>query len=949
MKHITLFLGIFLLLLAGCQQDELVPSGSQDNSLKSVRATTSAIVKSRTSLSGNSVVWNTGDAIGIFSNTSDSVARYDLTEISGDEAQFESDKPVRGNTFYAFYPYAADAVVSGASVSFRLSEEQPFGFDSFASGICPMVAQSTTNSFRFLQICGLVRLNLKGNMQVSSISLSGNNGEAVAGWGSVDIASDAPEFRVSGGGQESASEIVLRGTRTLSPSQATSFYFVVPPQVFSNGMTFKITGYVNGQQRTLTKATERSITVGRSVITSFSAVDTDNLLEQDEMTERDALIALYDATNGDAWTNNTNWCTDADLSEWYGIYTDNNGKVSSISLSSNNLTGTIPDEIGNLEALWTLNVPYNQLTGEIPASIGKLTNLWSLHLYRNQLTGSIPPELGNMKQLAYCYLDDNQLTGTVPETLGNLTELEYMNFGGNMLSGDLPQAVTSSSWWQKSGWVCIEQNSPGGFNFDTFNLYMPDFTATDYRGNTINSSSIVASHKVTLYYIWASWCSFSKAFHPTVSSIYQRYKNHSLEIIGLCSDGTENPVDAANTIESNNMEWPTLMSDPGSISYSGFPTIMAFDETGKLIFHSSVTSRDLLPDFLKGILGEGDLPYESSDYSEDGKVYTLQQASEGNGINVILMGDAFSDRQIADGTYEEVMRTAADAFFSEEPYTSFRNLFNVYYVTAVSKNEGYIDGGSTAFSGYFGEGTHVGGEHNKCMQYAATCPGMTDPLMNEVLIIVMMNSPTYAGTCYYGTSTAYQGDYGRGYGIAYFPIGTSDEDLASVLHHEAGGHGFAKLLDEYYYESKGTIPSSEIADNIDSRNRYGWGRNVDYTSDPNSVVWSKFISDPRYANEGLGVYEGACTYYKGAYRPTETSIMVGNVGGFNAPSREAIYNRIHKLAYGESWQFDYETFVSWDLSRQGRSRSVPSQVKYKPTAPPVVLNQHWENGRLVAN
>lgn len=406
-------------------------------------------------------------------------------------------------------------------------------------------------------------------------------------------------------------------------------------------MTFKITGYVNGQQRTLTKATERSITVGRSVITSFSAVDTDNLLEQDEMTERDALIALYDATNGDAWTNNTNWCTDADLSEWYGISMDNNGKVSSINLSSNNLTGTIPDEIGNLEALWTLNVPYNQLTGEIPASIGKLTNLWSLHLYRNQLTGSIPPELGNMKQLAYCYLDDNQLTGTVPETLGNLTELEYMNFGGNMLSGDLPQAVTSSSWWQKSGWVCIEQNSPGGFNFDTFNLYMPDFTATDYRGNTINSSSIVASHKVTLYYIWASWCSFSKAFHPTVSSIYQRYKNHSLEIIGLCSDGTENPVDAANTIESNNMEWPTLMSDPGSISYSGFPTIMAFDETGKLIFHSSVTSRDLLPDFLKGILGEGDLPYESSDYSEDGKVYTLQQASEGNGINVILMGDAF--------------------------------------------------------------------------------------------------------------------------------------------------------------------------------------------------------------------------------------------------------------------------------------------------------------------
>ena len=64
-------------------------------------------------------------------------------------------------------------------------------------------------------------------------------------------------------------------------------------------MTFKITGTVNGQQQTLTKATERSITVDRSVITSFSAVDTNDLQEQDEMTERDILIALYDATNGD--------------------------------------------------------------------------------------------------------------------------------------------------------------------------------------------------------------------------------------------------------------------------------------------------------------------------------------------------------------------------------------------------------------------------------------------------------------------------------------------------------------------------------------------------------------------------------------------------------------------------------------------------------------------------
>lgn len=949
MKHITLFFSLFLLLLAGCQQEELVSSGSRNKSLTSVRATTSSVVKSRTWLSGTSVVWADGDAIGIFSDMSDSVARYDLTDISGEEAQFESSKPVSGNTFYAFYPYSASASVSGTNVSFYLPEEQAYSFGGFASGVCPMVAESTTNMFRFSQVCGLVRLNLKGNMTVSSISLSGNNGEAVAGLGSVDIASDAPEFRISGGGQGSSREILLYGSATLSSQTVTSFYFVVPPQVFGSGMTFEITGTVDGRPTTLVKSTERSITVGRSVITSFTAVDTNDLLEQDEPMEKEVLIALYDATNGDNWANNTNWCTDADLSEWYGIQTDYQGRVSFINLRSNNLTGTLPDEIGDFEVLWTLDVSMNQLTGEIPASIAGLSELRNLYLYQNQLTGNIPSEMGNMQYLAYCYMNDNQLTGTVPESLGNLSSLNYMNFGGNMLSGDLPLAVTSSSWWQKSGWVCIGQYPPGGFNFDTFNLYMPDFTAIDYRGNTVNSTSVVSSHKVTLYYIWASWCGFSKAYHPTVSSIYQRYKNHSLDIIGVCYDGTENPADAVSTIESNNMEWSTLMADPGVISFGGFPTIMAFDEKGKLIFHSDITSRDLLPEFLKGILGEGDLPYESSDYSEDGKIHTLQTATEGSGINVVLMGDAFSDRQIADGTYENIMRTAAEAFFSEEPYTSFQNLFNVYYVNAVSRNEGYVDGGSTALSGFFGSGTHVGGDNNRCMEYASACPGMTDQLMNEVLIIVMMNSPAYAGTCYYGTSTAYKGDYGRGYGIAYFPIGTSDEDLACLLHHEAGGHGFAKLLDEYYYESMGTIPASEITQNINFRNNYGWGRNVDYISDPNSVVWSRFISDSRYAGEGIGVFEGACTYYKGAYRPTETSIMDRNVGGFNAPCREAIYNRIHKLAYGESWRFDYEEFVDWDLNRRVRSRSVLAQKEYQRTVPPVVLNQHWENGRLVAN
>lgn len=973
--YITLCLSLLLLSLAGCKQDEMQSSHQSDTRLTSVKATTSAAVKSRTQLSGNAVVWEQSDAIGIFSNTTAEAVRYDLTEIQGDEARFESETGVSGEEFYAFYPYSAQSAVDGTKISYRLTDGQDYRAGSFDTGDCPMVAKSTNSDFRFLQTCGIIRLRLTGTMAVSAIRLQGNNGEALAGDGTIDVASDAPVFTIDGNGDKQTT-IQLRTSANvqLSELSVTEFYFVVAPQTLTQGITVDITGTINGKEQTIRKQTQKSITVTRSVISSFASVDTDAELEPEGPTDRDILIALYDATNGDNWTDNTNWCTDAPLSEWYGVTLDySQERVQYIHLSYNNLVGSIPEEIGNLTELYTLDLSGNTLTGEIPSSIGNMHILGYLYLNNNQLTGSIPQEIGNLSDLRacyiyenqlmgnipsefgnlinleYCYLFGNQLTGEVPETLSRLTKLQTMDFSDNMLGGDLPEAVTVTDWWQINGYRCIEQNEPGGFTFETLNLYIPDFTATDNRGNTIRTIDIVSSHKVTLYYVWATWCGYSKAFHPVMSELYQRYKNHSLEIIGVCDDGMDNPTEANNYIESNNMEWPTLMENPeGGIPYTGFPTVIAFDETGKMIFHSSFTSRDELPDFIKGILGEGDAPYESTDFSADGKAYTLQTASDGNGINVVLMGDAFSDRQIADGTYENVMKQAADAFFSEEPYTSFKDMFNVYYVNAVSKNEGYVDGGETIFSGTFGGGTHVMGNDELCMKYAQTAFNFTNEQMQDVLIVVMMNSTAYAGTCYMYYNTGYTSDYGRGTSVAYFPIGTTYEDLATILHHEAGGHGFAKLNDEYAYEYMGMIPANEIRDEQNMRENYGWGKNTDYIPDPARVYWSKFIADSRYASENIGVYEGACTYWTGAYRPTENSIMNDNTGGFNAPSREAIYYRIHKLAYGESWTYDYEDFVNWDLNQRARSRvSVVPQKKYPPTAPPVIIKARWENGRFV--
>ena len=151
----------------------------------------------------------------------------------------------------------------------------------------------------------------------------------------------------------------------------------------------------------------------------------------------------------------------------------------------------------------------------------------------------------------------------------------------------------------------------------------------------------------------------------------------------------------------------------------------------------------------------------------------------------------------------------------------------------------------------------------------------------------------------------------------------------------------------------GEVTSAEKTKTIDEQNYRGWWKNVDFTDDPANVRWRHFLADSRYANEGLGVYEGGLTYWTGVWRPTENSIMRYNTGGFNAPSREAIYYRINKLAFGDSWEYDYEEFVKYDeVNRSGSSTSIPVarsrrsnyvEIPVHPAAPPVVVGKSWRD------
>ncbi len=335
---------------------------------------------------------------------------------------------------------------------------------------------------------------------------------------------------------------------------------------------------------------------------------------------------------------------------------------------------------------------------------------------------------------------------------------------------------------------------------------------------------------------------------------------------------------------------------------------------------------------------------EAQDLTEDKAVVLLQKAEAGYGIDIVLLGDGYTADMIENGTYEQVMRDAMEYLFVEEPYKSFRHLFNVYMVNAVS-TDGFI-GGETVFSTYFEEGTtFVGGDLPMVIEYALKALPQ-DERMSETMVVVMQNSDKYAGTCHF--LVYYHGDWGSGYSISFFPAGNNPDQFRQLLNHEANGHGFAKLDDEYAYEFMGAI-TPEALEERKPFDLYGANKNTDITNDPAQVKWAHFLEDSRYDNEDLGIYEGGSTYYYGVWRPTFTSIMVDNVGGFNAPSREAIYYRIHKLAYGEDWVYDYEKFVEYDainrtpeaLEERAAAAAQQRLSNFEPLAPPVIINKDW--------
>ncbi len=336
-------------------------------------------------------------------------------------------------------------------------------------------------------------------------------------------------------------------------------------------------------------------------------------------------------------------------------------------------------------------------------------------------------------------------------------------------------------------------------------------------------------------------------------------------------------------------------------------------------------------DYITWVLPEEELPdlepiidpslYTSTDYSKDKTVRILHQATKGNGVDIVLLGDAYSDRMIADGTYDTDMELAMNAILKDEPYASFKDYINVYAVYAVSENEIPFYSHTVfdaAILGWTGDDSGVGSiwDEDEIYRYASIAFPNKD--LEEIAMIVIINQAEGEGNSFTdglaGYSASGIGDdmynHAKSIGVINRRDRSQTEKFSQIVAHEFG-HVFAKLGDEYIMLNS-AITDWEKELLVRSYDAAGWWNNVDVTSDSQAIKWHQFLEDSRYAGTGIGIYEGGYTYAYGVWHPTANSIMNNNQGMFNAPSREAIYKRIHKLALGKDWQYDYETFVEYD-------------------------------------
>ena len=296
------------------------------------------------------------------------------------------------------------------------------------------------------------------------------------------------------------------------------------------------------------------------------------------------------------------------------------------------------------------------------------------------------------------------------------------------------------------------------------------------------------------------------------------------------------------------------------------------------------------------------------EYGED-QWLTLQKATKGKkgGINIVLLGDGYDAKSIADGSYLKTMKQEMEYFFGLEPYTTYRDYFNVYTAFPLSTESGVGTVNTIRYNRFnttFTGGVELKADYDEIFAYALNAPTVTKANLNQTLIIMVPNTTEYGGMTQMWTSGA---------AIAFCPLSIYDYpfDSRGVLQHEAGGHGFGKLGDEYIYFN--TFIPDVIAQGVIDAKSIGWYDNISITGKMHNVTWSHLIFDPRYSDL-VDIYEGGYMYSRGVFRSEQNSCMNNNIPYYSTISRESIVKRIKRYA-GETYSF--EDFVKNDKREAG--------------------------------
>ncbi|MCE5178003.1 MAG: Ig-like domain-containing protein [Porphyromonadaceae bacterium] len=371
--------------------------------------------------------------------------------------------------------------------------------------------------------------------------------------------------------------------------------------------------------------------------------------------------------------------------------------------------------------------------------------------------------------------------------------------------------------------------------------------------------------------------------------------------------------------------WITVTPSGGAGQHAGVSSvkISVSDYNGSTVYRSGeiIFKLDGKERTATFTVDQYNFPYRDGDYVK------VQSSTRGNGIDLVFLGDGYTINDIGTGKFTANLNKAIEHFFNIEPYKSYRNYFDVYIVYAFSEESGISDHTTTRntkFSSKYENPntTKMTTDNAKCFEYALKVPLSSD--LTETLITVVTNSSRYAGTNW---------SYSNGMAISIAPVSNYSYpyDFRGVIQHEAAGHGFGKLADEYI--NSNTTISSADQEELKLWQQWGFYRNVDLTNDLNRILWKHFVGEPNYSY--VGAHEGGYYYAYGVWRPEVTSLMNNNIPYINAPSRELIVRRIKKLA-GEIFSFD--EFKQKDVREtQVLTRSTSVYFDPKMQLPPPVL------------